>query len=167
MEHYFSETTIRIAPESGEEITLIMRPLKVKELPDLLRLEARAASGDGEATIAGFADFIDLVDGTVDGDIKALPTEALDGIIKAFDGLNFPAGAKKGKASKKPFDEKEFARSIEFLISQGHAFSEIEEYTLPRFRLFVDLAIERLTAKPKKKVDPMEALAGLGIPMRQ
>ena len=167
MEDYFAETTIRIEPEDGgQPTTLIMRPLKVKEIPSLLRLEAVADRDAAGGDLSSFADFIELVDGTVDGDVKALHRDALDGIIKTFDDLNFPEGVKRKPGDAKKFEEKEFARMVEYLIAQGHAFSEIEEYTLPRFRLFVELAGERLSGKPRKKVDPLEALKGLGIPVR-
>ena len=167
MDGYFAEKTIRIESEGEDDpVTLVMRPLKVKEIPLLLRLEAVANRDVSD--LSSFADFIDLVDGTVDGDITVLPREALDGIIKTFDELNFPERMKRKPATpaKEKFDEKEFARMVEYLVAQGHAFSEIEEYTLPRFRLFVELAIERLSGKPKKRVEPLEALRGLGIPVK-
>ena len=171
MGEYFAETVIRleIAGRSKDEAVLVlrMRPLKVKEIPLLLRLAgaSRATAGD----LAGFVEFIDLLAGTVDGEIKGLHRDALDGLIGAFEKLNFPKGVEKPSAPDKPpkpFDEKEFARQIEFLIHQGHSFSEIEDYTLPRLRLFVELATERLTGKIKKKVNPLDALRGLGIPVR-
>ena len=53
------------------------------------------------------------------------------------------------------------AVAFDFLISQGHSYQDILEYTLPQVRLFQQVAVERLTGV--KREDPVKALTKAGV----
>ena len=151
-----------------------MRPLKVGELPAYLRLMRRFAGAakvsDEEflkVKVESLEEYIGIIATTVDGDISGFPEEALPQLEAPFEELNFPK-VKQGKgATPEDIGDRELARTFEILISQGHAFSEIQGYTLPQFRMFCELAYERLSGKIKKKEDPLSVLKKFGIPVKE
>lgn len=168
MDNFFAETYLTIEDESGESFELRMRPLKVKELPQFMRISAQAGETDKELeTLPGL---IGLIKQTVDGDITGLPLDVLDGIIDAFMEINFKNGATAPGGAKKKSDKidiaSELAIAFDFLICQGHAFNEIMEYTLPQFRIFQQTACDRLTGKKKQEKNPIDVFRKMGIPIK-
>ena len=111
---------------------------------------------------------IDLVAQTIDREIESLPSDALNKIIDTFMELNFgkrEQGAKKTKGTTDDTDE--LAIAFDFLIIQGHSFSDILEYTLPQLRIFQKVACDRLLGKKDpKKMDPLDAFKKLGFPIK-
>ncbi|MEE8574203.1 MAG: hypothetical protein V3T30_02220, partial [Thermodesulfobacteriota bacterium] len=172
MESFFAETLIHVELPGGDKQILIMRPLKIRELPALfciMRKHGRAAEISVEALKAAEEDYLSdllaIMLGTIEGNMKKLPVEVLKPFFANFYDLNFPeVESKKAKVEdkkKRSFPEIWFARSLDFLINQGHVFSEIQEYTLPQFRVFIEVAIERITGKIKEEPkDALEVLSG-------
>lgn len=171
MEDFFSEKILSVEDEDGEIVELKMRPLKVKEFPQIFRISAMqekegAAGENGEMKILPF--LIDLVAQTIDKDIEKLPSDALNEIISEFIELNFGKEEQGKKEIKNTInDTDELAISFDFLIIQGHSFSDILNYTLPQLRIFQKVACDRLLGKKTpKKMDPLEAFRKLGIPIK-
>lgn len=153
---FFPETIIRL----NDNDVRIMRPLKIRDMPRILRIKSQE-------------DWIEIIQSSVDRGVRDLPFTVLPKLIDVFMKLNFPElspcpcirGTEKDGGSAA---QRDFMRSLEFMIAQGHVYSEMLEYDLPQFRLFVEAAIERLTGEKTKtkKMDTREALKKLGIPIR-
>ncbi len=159
MDNFFFKKKLSIEDEAGNSIDLTIHPLKVKDLPEMIRIDEM----DEEEWTAAI---IDMIGKRSDREIESLPLDALKGIIDEFMELNF---GKDEPTDKKKTDPKiSFIDSItitfDFLIWQGHNFSEILEYELPLFFKLRDTAIERVFGK--QKMDPLEAFKKMGIPIK-
>lgn len=165
---FFNEQAVVIEIQNGEQLRFYMRPLKVREIGLTCRVAEMQQSGASEAEYLPY--LIKLVEGTVDIDIDGFPLTILDKIIEVFLNFNFPEDKKPGatKTKKKgrevPAPSK-LAIAFDFLINQGHNFSDILEYTLPQVQLFQQVAVERLTGV--KRVDPVAALTGAGVVLKR
>ncbi|WKZ15431.1 MAG: hypothetical protein QY317_16165 [Candidatus Jettenia caeni] len=170
MDDFFQNCTICIDINYGDASQghlhkLTMRPLKVRELPLFLKYLDKTKKGH-DAVL----DLIDIISLVVDKPLKDLPSLALSSIVTVFMELNFPEKDKQigsRKNTDKVIEEGQFARMIDFLISQGHHYQDILDYTLPQFKQFTNTAIERLTGKRIEKKEPIDALTHLGIPIRR
>ena len=188
MNTFFTERIIHIDLEGAERVTLTMRPLKIRELPGYLRCLKRLETNNSHSRATSLValhgrcperiipELIDIIAVTVDKSLYNLPSVALSHIIDVFMDLNFPesrdvpAGRlyrQNQKSKIRNLEDGAFAMMLDFLISQGHRYADILEYTLPQFRQFIEASVERLTGIKKKKKEPLEALLGLGIPIRK
>lgn len=166
-DEFFSEQAIVLELESGEALRAFMRPLKVKEIGLSCRITKLQEEHADEAEF--MPHLIKLVEGTIDISIDALPMSTLKQIIDIFIDFNFGDGEKETKVkteAKKKIQTGQdvITRSFDFLIHQGHTFSDILEYTLPQVRMFQQAAIDRLTGV--KKVDPIAALTAAGVKLK-
>lgn len=173
MDTFFTEQIIHIDLEGADRVTFTMRPLKIRELPGYLRCLKKTRNyppleGDKGG---GIPELIDIIAVTVDKSLYDLPAAALSHIIDVFLDLNFHEGKEEKirdqKSEIRNLEDGDFARMLDFLITRGHCYADILEYTLPQFRQFIEAAVERLTGVKKKKKEPLEALLGLGIPIRK
>ena len=162
MEDFFCEGKIvRIETDYGETVERYMRFLKVKEIPEFFRIDAIKDS------LIRTDAFINMLDQKVEGEIDSLPSDALRDV---FIDINF-GKAEPGK--KKTNDiiniTNNLVSSFDFLISQGHSFSAIMEYTLPRYRYLQEAACTRMFGKKEKPkvMDPLAAFRKLGIPIKR
>lgn len=167
-DEFFSEQAIVLELESGEALRAFMRPLKVKEIGLSCRITKLQEEHADEAEF--MPHLIKLVEGTIDISIDALPMSTLKQIIDIFIDFNFgDVGADKKLNTKtkgrQDAARNNLAKSFDFLIHQGHSFSDILEYTLPQVKLFQDAAIDRLTGV-KKSVDPIAALTAAGVKLK-
>ncbi len=158
------------------EALLKMRPLKIRELKEVFRINVVAETGSVQTGLkpvstTTFEELVDLVALTVTAEPdNLLQTMFMFGeyvglgrIIDEFIALNYSDTKKAGG------DKCTLAAAIDSLINQGHSCEEIMEYTLPQFVAFQDAAIERLEAmtgkKKKKATDPLEFFTKMGIPI--
>ena len=90
----------------------------------------------------------------------------LEKLIDIFIKLNFGDIKEKDEQQKKReiVVPSKLAIAFDFLISQGHSYQDILEYTLPQVRLFQQVAVDRLTGV--KREDPVEALAKAGVKLK-
>jgi len=160
---------------AGIDYVFVMSPLKVRHLENIQRIAAASeeAAGmlyNGDATdLHVLHDLIVILEELITPSIGGLSVEVLNDIVEYFVDVNFnDSNFTKKKA------EVTFAQSLDFLISQGHGFADIMEYTLPQFHAFLDAASKRLSGNAKSgsgktKVDasdnPLAALQRLGIPI--
>jgi hypothetical protein len=169
MKDFFNQKLLEIpVNEDGDLQLFILTPLKVKHIPQLLRLmEVYANVKEGETDVEKLAEieevalplFAELIIATLSpaspyDEIKSskeLKLNVFKGILSQFIDLNFKDEKKKG-SNKAEGDEKQssFAEIIDMLISQGHKYSDIQEYTLPQLNLLCDALINRLTPEDKK-----------------
>lgn len=164
MEDLFSEgKVVRIETdgENGEAAERYMRFLKVKDLPEFFSID------EIEDEVEKLAAFIRMIEQRTEGELDSLPS---DTVFDAFINLNFgkaEPGEKKTSAEINMVNN--FANAFDFLISQGHSFSAIMEYTIPRYRHLMEAACTRLFGKKEKpkKMDPLDAFRKLGIPIRK
>ncbi len=163
MEDLFGEgKIIRIEAMYGDTVERYMRFLKVKELPEFYRINE--IKDERERTLA----LIAMIKEKVEGEIDSLPA---NDIRDAFIDINFgsaPTSETVGAQGPVPLLHN-LVNAFDFLISQGHSFSAIMEYTLPRYRLLIDAACERVFGKKEKpkKMDPLEAFQKLGFRIRR
>ncbi|GJQ59786.1 MAG: hypothetical protein SCALA701_25870 [Candidatus Scalindua sp.] len=166
-DQFFSEKFIVLELPDGQVLRAFMRPLKVKEIGLACRV---AKLQEGEAKeVEYLPHIIKLVENSIDIDIDELPIEVLNNLVEVFIELNFGDAEeqqiKAQKAKKRDvIVASKLAIAFDFLIHQGHKFSDILEYTLPQVRLFQQTAVERLTGT--KRVDPVKALVGAGVKLK-
>jgi hypothetical protein len=158
MDDLFGEgKTIRIDTKYGDTVERYIRFLKVKDLPKFFRIDALENKAERTASL------IDMIEERVVGETDSLPG---DDLRDAFMDMNFgsaPTSETVGAQGPVPLLHN-LVRAFDFLISQGHSFSAIMEYPLPRYRLLIDAACNRVFGK-KKKTDPFEFFSKMGIPV--
>lgn len=158
MEDLFDDGKIvKIETEYGIGVKLYMRYLKVKELPEFFRI---AVISDVSKRIAYY---INMIESKVDEPIDYLSSDAL---FTVFENMNFSQPEDQGYGGEQgEIDNvKNFDITFDFLISQGHRFSDILEYTVPRYRYLLEAASNRVFGK-KKKPDPLAFFSKMGIPV--
>ncbi len=183
VDNFFREKPIAINVETQDteettSYTVFMRPIKVKDLSILNRIVYLQEDNPEDVQAAGM--LLELVTSTLHMESDILPIEATSKLISYFIEYNFPKEVKKVKTDKeKAEDEKRkklpkkepkningLLGCFDFLISQGHIYSDIMEYSLPDFNDFVTTAAERLGIK-KKPMDAVKAFQKLGIPVKK
>lgn len=147
--------------QNEEEFSFYMYPLKIKHLDNIDDLVEAVEEQDNDKTISIF---LKLFSETIDIDLDMLNEKCLDDLIKIFIDFNFDKVNIKNKNKNNKKREDELYRSIEFLISEGHRFADILEYSIFQFAKFVELAVDRKTGyKNNKKSNPIEALKKIGV----
>ncbi len=160
MEDLFSEGKVVRIETGGETVERYMRFLKVKDLPEFFSID------EIDDDVEKLAAFIELIERKTEGEIDSL---ASDAVFNAFINLNFgKAEPGEKKISGETDMTNNLASAFDFLISQGHSFSAITEYTVPRYRYLMEAACTRLFDKPEKpkKMDPLDAFRKLGFPIK-
>lgn len=167
MYDFFSEKCVKIHNRKGEEIELCMRPLKIKELPLLIRINRHADSNSIASDIELTMELLELIGQTIDSEIQ--DDWIAEELIDVFFKYNFPDIEKrKAEHGKGKEEDKDFGIVFDFLIWQGHNFSEILEYTLPQFLSFEKAALDRLLGyKKPKKMSPFDLASKIGIKLKQ
>ncbi len=160
---FFEEKVIKVVID-GETILFFMRPLKVKEIIETLRISAMEKRLEGD--IESKAHLAKLVSKTIDKSIDGLPVECVKEITDAFYDYNSLMDPKPGGQVKDKFRiiKSALALNFDFLISQGHTMSDIMEYTIPQMELFRNAAMERMTGKVQG--DLVEIGKDMGIPFK-
>jgi len=168
---FFEELPIPINIEGGKSFVLFMRLLKVKEIVILNRIvymQERDPNSEQAAVM-----LILLAGSTTNMPIDEIPVEASSGLVKHMISFNFPE--KKKDPNDKPDDKSKKSKPdkkdgllncIDFLIANGHKYSDIMEYPVKIFDNFIITVAERLGMKPKT-TDPAEAFRKLGLPVKQ
>lgn len=156
MDKFFE--TKKICVEKGsEKKTFIMRPLKIGELKSYFDLIEKSKSQI-------VPELILLVSGTITPSILDLEIEAFSQIHEALIELSFP-DLKKRKNDIG--EDVTFSDMVDFLLSQGHNYLQILDYTTLQFNQLIESAGNRLSGKKrKKKMNAMAALLKIGIPIR-
>ncbi len=166
-DQFFNERFIVLELPDGQILRAFMRPLKVKEIGLACRV---ARLQEGEAKEAEYLPhLIKLVEESIDIDINDLPMDALNHLIEVFIELNFGDAEEQQIRAQKAKQRdvivaSKLAIAFDFLIHQGHSFSDILEYTLPQVKLFQQVAVERLSGT--KRVDPVKALVNAGVKLK-
>lgn len=183
---FFEERVIPItfhdeATGHTDKFTVFMRPVKVKELSILNRIAYLQEINPEDQQAASM--LVTLVTDTLSMDSAEIPVEAISGLIDNFIEFNFPKPPepkeyvpgenqrreelrKKKKAKEKAKGgDKALIECFDFLISQGHRYDEIMEYTVKQFTDFLSTAQERLGIK-KRPMDTAVAFTKLGIPIK-
>lgn len=164
-DEFFNEQSIIVELDDGQTLRAFMRPLKVKEISLACRI-AKLQEEQAEET-EYLPHLISLVEGTININIDGLPMTVLNQLIEIFIDFNFGEEETKKEIANKskaiPIPSR-LAIAFDFLIHQGHIFSDILEYTLPQVRLFQQVAVDRLTGV--KRIDPVTALTGAGVKLK-
>ncbi len=158
-DEFFIEKTIVLELDGGETLRLFMRPLKVKEIPLTCRVSKMQQERLSEAE--QLPHLIQLVQETIDTNIEGLPFSVLDHLVGVLFDFNFSDESNKKPKKRSVPAPSELAIAFDFLICQGHTFTDILEYTLPQVRLFQTVAAERIQGI--KRVDPETGLLGTGV----
>ncbi len=163
MDAFFEKRRIVVELQNGEKAELYMRPLLIRELPLTERVVELQEGGVDESEYWPL--LIQLVENAVSDKLDILPASTLRDLVDVFLELNF-GEEKKGKTKKKKAlpCPSQLARVFDFLISQGHRYKDILDYTLPQVQLLQQAAVERLTGV--KRVDPVEALTKAGVKVK-
>lgn len=164
VDEFFYEQVILLELIDGQVLRVFMRPMKVKEISIASRIAAMQKEDISENEYLPF--LIQLVERAVSIDIDSLPMATLEKLIDVFLDLNFGDEKTKEKDQKKReiIIPSKLAIAFDFLISQGHSYQDILEYTLPQVRLFQQVAVERLTGV--KREDPVKALTEAGVVLK-
>ncbi|MCP4254124.1 MAG: hypothetical protein GY775_12085 [Candidatus Scalindua sp.] len=171
MNTYFAEKQIIIKNKIGEEVKFFMRPIKVKELKIINRVNALAENADAEEFTTPLLLSLMLDCLSIEG--SNIPVSATKELIDTFIGYNFPEIKEEKKfeesdrsKTKKKKKVEPLSFFIDFLVNQGHTVAGIMEMTLPQFNELCEKAGERL--HPEAKVmDPLEAFKKMGLPIRK
>lgn len=178
---FFAVKKARVRFSDGD-VELTQRPMKVKELPEYLSISARKERGETEDRL--FPDIIALINKTVVCEIPDIVlalyensiSGALETVVDNFFELNFGevlsglSGLNRSKGKRGRDVMGDIVTVFDFLISQGHTFSEIQEYTLPQFAAFQAAACARLSInmpklKTPKQITPEQFFEKVGIPV--
>lgn len=164
VDEFFHEQAIILELENGKTLRAFMRPMKVKEISIACRIQEMQKDDIAESEYLPF--FVQLVERAINIDIDSLPMSILEKLIDIFIKLNFGDIKEKDEQQKKReiVVPSKLAIAFDFLISQGHSYQDILEYTLPQVRLFQQVAVDRLTGV--KREDPVEALAKAGVKLK-
>jgi hypothetical protein len=167
METFFEEKQITLTTKSGVSLEIFMRPIKMKELQVVNRVTALARNDDEEFLTPML---LSLMIGTLSVDSEKIPSSATEGLMKTFVDFNFPDLEDPDDPNASKDDEKKEIKPlsfyIDFLVNQGHTFSDIMEMTMIQFNELVQAAADRLTPEDKKVLNPAEAFRRMGIPIR-
>lgn len=157
---FFEEKLIKIVVDD-DLLTYYMRPLKVKEIQQAIRVSNLQKSE--ELKDSYLPELTKLVAGTVDKDIDTLPIEHLKDILEGFFDLNYPGWDKDKKEETSNADllPSVCASVFDFLINRGHAMSDIMEYTLPQVSYFQTAASDAI--KGVKRGDAEQILKAAGV----
>jgi hypothetical protein len=144
---------------NDREIIITMSPIKIKHLDDLERLKNYH---DDEERVQQIC--LKLIEETIDVDLSMIPTSAFQELIDILTDFNFK-NIKDGKAKKRNKNHNEtILQCIDFLISEGHRYDDILNYSIFEFTKFVDLASDRNGGyKKKTKDDPVAMLQKIGV----
>lgn len=167
---FFEELPIPINIEGeGKSFVVFMRLLKVKEIPILNRIvymQERDPNSEQAAVM-----LISLAASTLNVPSDEIPVEASSGLVKNMISFNFPKKEEalndksEEKPTKKPRKKDGLVNCIDFLIANGHTYSDIMEYPVKIFDTFIMTVADRLRIKPKT-TDPAEAFRKLGLPVK-
>lgn len=156
MNQFFETKKIHVE-RNKEKKTFTMRPLKIGELKLYFDLVEKSKTQI-------VPELILLVSGTITPSILDLEIETFTQIHEALIELSFPDLKKKRNDIG---EDVTFSDMVDFLISQGHIYSQILEYTTLQFNQLIESAGNRLSGKKrKKKMNAMSALLKIGIPVR-
>ncbi len=168
MDKFFEEKEILVKYKDNASL-LNMRPLKVRELKEVFRINELPKEEDDT-----FRELIGLIAPTITvklGPANLLQTMLMFGeyvelgkILDMFIDLNYSAAKETGS------DKCELAEAIDSLINQGHNSDAILDYTLPQFIAYQKAAckrMENLSGKKKKKpTTPFDFFKGMNVPIR-
>jgi len=162
---FFEELPIPISTEDGESIIVFMRPLKVKEIPILNRiiyLQERDTNSEQAIKM-----LVLLAANTLSVSNNEIPTEIHNELVQHMIEFNFPK--KDDNPEKKPNNKQEekdgLINCFDFLIANGHSYSDIMNYPVKIFNNFIIVTMERLGIK-QKPIDPATAFRKLGLPVK-
>lgn len=160
-------------------IVVCMRPLKVREYHEAVRLHGLT----GDSDLFAVEKFVEIVNATIDFK-GVLSPDNQESIIAEFIELNFNryecwqcdwqgkvaelvdgVGCPRcGKVREKT--EVKMAEVFDFLITQGHNHFDILEYLVPQFVKYQKAANDRLCGKDrKKKAGPLDFFRQMNIPI--
>ncbi len=165
MNSLISEKKIEIDCGIKGRLEYTMRPLTVSEFIEYLIFARKYEEYPAEKYNEYLLNLISIVGKTLTPGIETVPEAALQGLITVFLEYNFPKDIRKKPDNDEDLEDYDLARAFDFLINQGHSENDIMAYPLPRFRLYIEVASDRLTGKTKKKEDPLAAFAKIGIPI--
>ncbi len=168
MDKFFEEKEILVKYKDNASL-LNMRPLKVRELKEVFRINALPKEEDDT-----FRELIGLIAPTITvklGPANLLQTMLMFGeyvelgkILDMFIDLNYSAAKETGS------DKCCLAEAIDSLINQGHNSDAILDYTLPQFVAYQKAAckrMENLSGKKKKTpTTPFDFFKGMKVPIR-
>ncbi len=168
LDNFFQEREILVKYRDNASL-LKMRPLKVRELKEVFRINELLKDQDET-----FREIVWLIAPTVTvmfGPANLLQTMYMFGeyveltkILEVFIDLNYSTAKETGS------DKSSLAEAIDSLINQGHNTGEILDYTLPQFVAYQKAACKRLEAmsgkKKKKPASPFDFFKGMNIPIR-
>lgn len=141
---------------------ITMLPIKIKHL-DLVNMLSQLDEDDVEDNEEILQICLKLIEETTDADLSKIPQTALNEFMQIFIDFNFqPNKFKKHKNNKNDQNEK-ILQCIDFLISEGHCYSDILDYSIFEFSKFVDLAVDRKGGYKKKDINPMKMLTDIGV----
>lgn len=157
---FFDEKPILISIPGFDTFTIFMRPLKVREIPLLNRITYLQEKDPSDQQAALM--LVLLAVSTTNVSKNDLPGGAAGGLVRYFIEYNFP----KDENIEPPSSKKKggMAECFDFLISNGHIYSDIMDYPVKHFNKLVDVASIRLGLK-KEPMDAVKAFGKLGIPV--
>lgn len=168
MNKFFAEKHIVITDAEGQRLEFFMRPIKIKELPVINRISVLAEQEGTEEFTTPL--LLSLMIGCLSIDGSNIPVDATDDLVNTFIEYNFPkpdeTKTQESDRSKTKKKAEPLSFFIDFLVNQGHSISDIMEMTLSQFNELITKAGERLSPT-SKAMDPLEAFAKMGIPIRK
>lgn len=165
MNSLFSEKEIEIDCGDKGRLVYAMRPLTVFEFIGYANFVRKYSEYPTEKYNEYLLELIAIIGKTLTPDIGTIPEAALQGLIGVFIDYNFPKDGRKKPDNNTDMEDYDLASAFDFLIDRGHREKDIMGYPLPRFRLYIEVASDRLTGKTKTKEDPLSAFAKIGIPI--
>jgi len=162
----FEELPIHIKVKGGTGFIAFMRLLTIKDINILNRIiymQERDPNSEQAAVM-----LISLAASTLDIPSNEIPVEASSGLVQHMIKFNFPNKGDKSKDGKGKPPEKSASKKdgliqcIDFLIANGHAYSDIMNYPVKVFDSFIVITAERLGIK-QKPTDPAAAFRQLGL----
>jgi len=166
---FFEELPIPINMADGTGFIVFMRLLKVKEINILNRIVYMQEQDPNSEQAAVM--LISLAAGTLNVSSDEIPVEASSGLVKYMIEFNFPEkdstlDKKKNDIPGTKLKEKDgLINCIDFLIANGHSYSDIINYPVKVFDSFIITIAERLGIK-QKPTDPAAAFRKLGLPVK-
>lgn len=151
---------IKLKWEDGD-VVFTMSPIKIKHLDSLESIKYANDEGD-DYRIQQIC--LELIEDTINIGLDEIPQLALQELIDIFIEFNFD-GVTNGKVQRKSKEQNEnILKCIDFLISEGHQYHDILNYSIFEFSKFVELATDRKDGyKKKEKNDPMKMLKKIGV----
>lgn len=165
MNSLFSEKEIEINCGDKGRLGYTMRPLTVSEFIRYVNFVRKHREYPTEKYNEYLLELIAIIGKTLTPDIGTIPEAALQGLIEIFIEYNFPKDVRRKSDNAGDLEDYDMARAVDFLINQGHLENGIMEYPLPRFRVYIEAASDRLTGKTKKKEDILSVFVKMGVPI--